>query len=464
MSSIIRTSLPGLPQAILKLRDAFGDRLSTALSVREQHGRDLTWHAGTPPDAVVFVRTTEEVQCVMRICAQHAVPIIAYGAGSSLEGHISAPRGGVTVDLSGMDKILELNTDDLDVTVQPGVTREALNVHLRDTGLYFPIDPGANATIGGMAATRASGTNAVRYGTMADNVLALEVVLPDGSIVRTGTRARKSSAGYDLTHLFVGSEGTLGIITKISLRLRGIPEAVSAAVCAFETLEGAVRTTMETIQIGLPIARIELLDDVQVDAVNRYSNLSLPVNHTLFLEFHGTSASVAEQIEIVKEIAAANGGKGFDWATQEEDRTALWKARHQALYAAKALRPGSEVFISDVCVPISRMAECILETRADIDSAHLLAPILGHVGDGNFHVLFVFDPKDVVERDQVSRVNGRMLKRALAAGGTCTGEHGVGIGKKNYLREEHGDRAVELMIALKRAVDPHGFMNPEKIF
>nr|WIE91239.1 FAD-linked oxidase C-terminal domain-containing protein [Mesorhizobium sp. WSM4875] len=463
MNAAARTPLPGLQKAIDELRGAFGERLSTAQAVREQHGKDMTWHEGLPPDAVVFARSTEEVQEAVGICARHAVPIIAYGAGSSLEGHINAPRGGVTVDLSGMDSILELNAEDLDVTVQPGVTREALNTYLRDTGLFFPIDPGANATLGGMTATRASGTNAVRYGTMADNVLALEVVLPDGTLARTGTRARKSSAGYDLTHLFVGSEGTLGIVTRITLRLHGIPETVSAAACAFETLEGAVRTTMETIQLGIPIARIELLDDVQIDAVNRHSGMSLPVCNTLFLEFHGTAASVAEQIETVRELAVANGGLGFEWATRAEDRAALWKARHHALFAAKALRPASDVFISDVCVPISRMAGCILETRADIEQAGLLAPIVGHVGDGNFHVLFVFDPSDAAERERVSDINGRMLKRALAAGGTCTGEHGVGIGKKHYLRAEHGDRAVDLMAALKRAIDPQGLMNPEKI-
>lgn len=428
------------------------------------NGKDMSWHEGRPPDAVVFACNTADVQAAVRICATHEVPVIAYGAGSSLEGHINAPQGGVTIDLAGMNRVLELNAEDLDVTVEPGVTREALNAHLRDTGLFFPIDPGANATLGGMTATRASGTNAVRYGTMADSVLALEVVLPDGSLVRTGSRARKSSAGYDLTRLFVGSEGTLGVITRVTLRLHGIPETVSAAICAFETLEGAVRTTMETVQLGIPIARIELLDDIQVDAVNRHSGLSLPVRHTLFMEFHGTQAGVAEQTETVGELALANGGLGFEWATREEDRATLWKARHQAVFAAKALRPGSEVFISDVCVPISRIATCILETRADIEMAALLAPILGHVGDGNFHVLFLFDPTDASERARVEVVNARMLERALAAGGTCTGEHGVGIGKKAYLRVEHGDRAVNLMAEIKKIIDPHNFMNPGKIF
>jgi D-lactate dehydrogenase (cytochrome) len=456
--------LTGIDEAIAELRAAFGDQLSTAMAVRDHHGKDMTWHEGQPPDGVFFARSAEDVQNAVAICARHRVPVIAYGAGSSLEGHINAPMGGITINLAGMDRILELNAEDLDVTIEPGVTREALNFHLRDKGLFFPIDPGANATIGGMTATRASGTNAVRYGTMAQNVLALEVVLPDGSLVRTGTRARKSSAGYDLTHLFVGSEGTLGIVTRITLRLHGIPETISAAVCAFETLAGAVQTTLETIQLGIPVARIELLDDVQVDAVNRYSGMNLPVRHTLFLEFHGTSAGVAEQTEIVKELAAANGGSGFEWATREEDRNALWKARHNALFAAKALRVGADVFISDVCVPISHMAECILETRSDINAAGLLAPILGHVGDGNFHVLFLFDPSDSSERNRVEDVNGRMLKRALALGGTCTGEHGVGVGKKAYLRAEHSDRAVDLMAAIKSAVDPDAIMNPGKIF
>lgn len=449
--------------AFEELAAIFGDRLSQNNVIRQQHSRDMSWHQASPPDAVVFVQSTADVQSAMRICHAHSVPVIAYGAGSSLEGHIHAPRGGVSLDLSRMNTILDLNTEDMDVTVEAGVTREMLNVHLRDTGLFFPIDPGANATIGGMAATRASGTNAVRYGTMASNVLALEVVLPDGRLIRTGTRARKSAAGYDLTHLFVGSEGTLGIITKVTLRLYGIPETISAAACAFETLEGAVQTTIMAIQIGIPMARIELLDEVQVAAVNKDAALGLPETATLFLEFHGSPDGVAEQIRLLSEIAEGNGGQGFRWASAVEDRNALWKARHHALFAAKSLRPGCEVFISDVCVPISAMARSILETQEDIKLNNLTAPILGHVGDGNYHVLFLMDPSDADEIARIEAVSGRMIDRALAMGGTCTGEHGIGIGKKAYLRKEHGD-AVDLMAVIKAAVDPQGIMNPGKIF
>lgn len=450
--------------AISELRDSFGEGVSTAQAVRDQHGKDVSWHERMAPDAVVFAKSTEDVQQAMRICARHGVPVIPFGVGSSLEGHISAVEGGVTIDLSGMDRILAINAADMDVTVQPGVTREALNMHLRDTGLFFPIDPGANASLGGMTATRASGTNAVRYGTMAQNVLALEVVLPDGSLIHTGTRARKSSAGYDLTHLFVGSEGTLGIVTSITLRLYGIPEEIAAAVCAFDDLEGAVKTTLETIQLGIPVARIELLDQAAVRGVNLHSGLDLPEKPTLFLEFHGTTAGLAEQTATVAEVAAGNGGGGFDWATRVEDRNALWKARHQALYAAKGLRPGSEAFITDVCVPISQMAPAIMATQADIAEAGLTAPILGHVGDGNFHVIFLLDPEDAAEMQRVKSVNARMVDRALELGGTCTGEHGVGLGKKDYVLREHGAGAVALMAALKRAVDPQNQMNPGKIF
>ncbi|MFT4149110.1 MAG: FAD-linked oxidase C-terminal domain-containing protein [Paracoccaceae bacterium] len=450
--------------AIAGLRAAFGDRLSTAQAVRDQHGKDVSWHETMAPDAVVFARTTAEVQQAVGICAAHGVPVIPFGVGSSLEGHIAAPFGGVSIDLSGMDRILSVNAADLDVTVEPGVTREALNAHLRDTGLFFPIDPGANASLGGMAATRASGTNAVRYGTMAQNVLALEVVLPDGSLIRTGGRARKSSSGYDLTHLFVGSEGTLGIITAVTLRLYGIPEEVAAAVCAFDTLEGAIQATIEAIQAGLPLARIELLDDMAVRGVNLHSGLGLPEKPTLFLEFHGSPAGVAEQTGMMAEIAAGNGAGDFRWATRAEERSALWKARHQALYAAKGLRPGSEAFITDVCVPISEMAGAVLSTQADIAAAGLTAPILGHVGDGNFHVIFLLDPANGEELERVKAVNARMVDRALDLGGTCTGEHGVGLGKKAYMLREHGAGAVAVMAALKRAVDPQGLMNPGKIF
>lgn len=450
--------------ALAQLRAQFGENVSTVQAVRDQHGKDVSWHEGMPPDAVVFAKSTADVQAAVRICAAHGVPVIPFGVGSSLEGHISAPEGGVTIDLSGMDRILALNGADLDVTVEPGVTREALNAHLRDTGLFFPIDPGANASLGGMTATRASGTNAVRYGTMAQNVLALEVVLPDGSLIHTGTRARKSSAGYDLTHLFVGSEGTLGIVTAITLRLYGIPEEIAAAVCAFDDLQGAVQATIETIQLGIPVARIEVLDEVAVRGVNQHSGMSLPEKPTLFLEFHGTPAAVAEQTATLAEIAAGNGGGSFEWATRAEDRSALWKARHQALYAAKGLRPGSEAFITDVCVPISQMAAAITATQADIAEAGLIAPILGHVGDGNFHVIYLIDPEDAAEMEKVKATNARMIDRALSLGGTCTGEHGVGLGKKAYVLREHGAGAVALMAALKRAVDPQNLMNPGKIF
>lgn len=450
--------------AVAELRAEFGERVSTVQAVRDQHGKDVSWHELMSPDAVVFAKSTADVQAAVRICAAHGVPVIPYGVGSSLEGHITAPEGGVTIDLSGMDRILAVNGADLDVTVEPGVTREALNTHLRDTGLFFPIDPGANASLGGMTATRASGTNAVRYGTMAQNVLALEVVLPDGSLIHTGTRARKSSAGYDLTHLFVGSEGTLGIITSITLRLYGIPEEIAAAVCAFDDLQGAVQTTIETIQLGIPVARIELLDEAAVRGVNQHSGMTLPEKPTLFLEFHGTPTAVAEQAATMAEIAEGNGGGGFEWATRAEDRSALWKARHQALYAAKGLRPGCEAFITDVCVPISQMASAIIATQTDIAGAGLTAPILGHVGDGNFHVIYLIDPEDAAEMEKVKITNARMIDRALALGGTCTGEHGVGLGKKAYVLREHGTGAVALMAALKRAVDPQNLMNPGKIF
>ncbi len=453
-----------LPAALTALANRFGDSLSTAKAVRDQHGKDVSWHEALAPDAVVFARSPADVQDAVRICAGHGVPVIPYGVGTSLEGHISAPFGGVTIDLSGMDRILRVGAEDLDVTVEPGVTREALNEYLRDTGLFFPIDPGANASLGGMTATRASGTNAVRYGTMAQNVLALEVVLADGSLIHTGTRARKSSAGYDLTHLFVGSEGTLGIVTAVTLRLYGIPEEIAAAVCTFDTLEGAVRTTIETIQLGLPLARIELLDEVAVRGVNLHSGLGLPEKPTLCMEFHGSKAGVAEQTQTFADLAHANGGGDFAWATRVEERNALWRARHQALFAAKGLRPGCEAFITDVCVPISRMAEAILATQADIAASGLTAPILGHVGDGNFHVIFLLDPEDAGELARVKEVNGRMVDRALDMGGTSTGEHGVGLGKKDYVLREHGAGAVGVMAAVKAALDPGNIMNPGKVF
>ncbi len=446
-----------------ELRSLLGDRVSTAPAIREQHGTDESFHAAKPPDAVTFPASTEEVAAIVRACARHETPMIAFGAGTSLEGQVHAARGGVSIDLTRMNRVLQVSAEDMDCRVEPGVTRLGLNEHLKATGLFFPIDPGADASIGGMAATGASGTNAVRYGTMRENVLGLSVVLADGRVVRTGGRARKSSAGYDLTRLFVGSEGTLGVITEIQLRLHGVPEAISAAVTSFETLAGAVETVIATIQFGVSVARAELLDDVQMDAVNRYSGLAYPVRPTLFFEFHGSEAGVAEQSEAVAEIARQCGGGEFSWATRPEDRSRLWQARHEAYYAALAMRPGAQGWPTDVCVPISRLAECIVETRADIDRAGLYAPIVGHAGDGNFHVVFVIDPSDEDEMGRASEVNARMVRRAIAMGGTCTGEHGVGLGKKEFLRAERGE-AVEVMRALKAALDPHNLMNPGKIF
>lgn len=448
--------------AIYELRRAFGERVSTAPAVREQHGRDESYHASQPPDAVVFARSTEDVQKIVRICAARRVPIIPFGTGSSFEGHVAALHGGVSVDLSQMNRIVRVNAEDMDATVEAGVIRTQLNDHLRDTGLFFPIDPGAHASIGGMAATRASGTNAVRYGTMRENVIALSVVLADGRVIRTARRARKSSAGYDLTRLFVGSEGTLGVITEVTLRLQGIPEAISAAVCAFPDLEAAVNTVIQTIQSGVPVARIELLDDVQMNAVNKFSKLDYKVAPTLFFEFHGSDASVKEQAETVEALAADAGGLGFAWATRAEDRNRLWKARHDAYYACLALRPGAKGMPTDVCVPISRLAECIAETKRDIEQSGLLAPIVGHVGDGNFHTVLVLDPNDAEELRKAHAFNERLVMRAIAMDGTCTGEHGIGYGKIGFLTAEHGE-AVSLMRALKVTFDPDNIMNPGKI-
>jgi D-lactate dehydrogenase (cytochrome) len=417
-----------------------------------------------PPDAVAFARSTEELSRIVAICARHRTPVIAFGAGTSLEGHVAAPFGGVCVDLSQMNEVLAVRVEDLDCTVQAGVTREQLNAHLRDSGLFFPIDPGANATLGGMVATRASGTNAVRYGTMMQNVLGLTIVLADGSVIRTGGRARKSSAGYDLTRLFTGSEGTLGIIAEITLRLYGRPEKVAAAVCGFPEIGSAVATVTQLIQLGIPVARVELLDEVQVRASNRYSQLQLAERPTLFLEFHGTEAAVAEQAAQAREIADANGGSDFDWAVDEAAGARLWKARHEAYFAALGLRPGCECLVADVCVPVSALAHAVQAARADIDVAGLIAPIVGHVGDGNFHVLFLLDPAAHEEHACAQRVYDRMIERALAAGGTCTGEHGIGFGKRASLVREHGEAAVAVMRRLKDALDPLGILNPGKIF
>ncbi|MEQ9639561.1 MAG: FAD-linked oxidase C-terminal domain-containing protein [Alphaproteobacteria bacterium] len=446
-----------------QLQDRFGDRVSLSQAVREQHGRGESWHQAQPPDAVVFARSTEEVVEIVNLCREHQVPIIAYGTGTSLEGHLAALKGGICIDLSQMNAVLEVNAEDLDCVVQPGVTRKQLNEYLRDQGLFFPIDPGADASIGGMTATRASGTNAVRYGTMRENVLALTVVLADGRVIRTSRRARKSAAGYDLTRLFVGSEGTLGVITEVTLRLYGIPEAISSAVVPFKDIEGAVNTTILTIQSGIPVARIELLDEIQLDAINKYSDMDHEVAPTLFLEFHGTERGVQEQAEQVKALADELGGGEFRWTTKTEERNKLWQARHDAAYACKALRPNAELWATDVCVPISRLAECIAETKQDLAESFLIAPLVGHVGDGNFHLAFVLDRSDPKEMDEAERINGRLISRALAMGGTCTGEHGVGYGKSKYLIAEHGE-AVAVMRTLKQALDPDNIMNPGKIF
>jgi D-lactate dehydrogenase (cytochrome) len=448
--------------AIAEIKALLGDRLSTAKAVRDQHGRDESYHAPAPPDAVAFARSTEEVSAIVKICARHKVPVIPYGTGTSLEGHVAALSGGVCIDVSQMNEVLEVNAEDLDVRLQPGVTRKQLNEYLRDTGLFFPIDPGADASLGGMAATRASGTNAVRYGTMRENVLSLTVVLADGRVIRTSKRARKSSAGYDLTRLFVGSEGTLGVITELTLRLYGIPEAMSSATCWFKDIHGAVNAVIQTIQAGIPIARIEIADDVQMDAINRYSKLNMPVAPTLWLEFHGTERGVQEQAEMVQAIAAEHGGADFAWTTNPEDRKKLWQARHDAAYANKALRPKGQVWATDVCVPISRLAECIAETKKDIDGSFLPAPIVGHVGDGNFHLTLVLDPDDPKDAVEADRLNSRLVARALALDGTCTGEHGVGYGKVDFLIAEHGE-AVSVMRTIKRALDPDNIMNPGKI-
>lgn len=445
------------------LRQLLGDRFSTAEALREQHGRGEAYHEPRPPEAVAFARSTEEVSRIVETCAAHGLPVVAFGAGTSLEGHVAAVRGGVSVDLTQMNRILAVHPEDLDVTVEAGVTRKQLNAHLRDTGLFFPIDPGADATLGGMAATRASGTNAVRYGTMKENVLGLTVVMADGRVVRTGGRARKSSAGYDLTRLFVGSEGTLGIITEITLKLYGVPEAISSAVCSFPSVDDAVNAVILTIQAGVPVARIELLDEQQMKGCIGFSKLEgYRVAPTLFYEFHGSTAGVREQAEQALAIAKDFGGEDFQWATRAEDRNRLWQARHDSYYAALSLRPGAKGWATDVCVPISRLAECIRATREDVAAAGLLAPIVGHVGDGNFHLLMLIDPDRPEELEQAKALNKRLVRRAIAMGGTCTGEHGVGLGKMESLAEEAGE-AIELMAAIKRTLDPNGIMNPGKV-
>jgi D-lactate dehydrogenase (cytochrome) len=448
--------------ALSAIKQRLGDRFSTAQAVRDQHGKGEDHHAVLAPDGVAFAGSTEEVAEIVKICAQYKVPIVPFGTGTSLEGHVAALNGGISIDLSRMNQVLAVNPEDLDCRVQPGVTRKQLNEYLRDTGLFFPIDPGADASIGGMTATRASGTNAVRYGTMRENVLALEVVLADGRVIRTAKRARKSAAGYDLTRLFVGSEGTLGVITEITLRLYGIPEAITSAVCNYPNLDAAVNTVIATIQSGIPVARIELVDQVQVAAINAYSGTSLPVEPTLFLEFHGTASYVREQAEAVKAISDEFGGGDFQWTTKPEERTKLWQARHDAAYAAKAMKPNSKLWATDVCVPISRLAECIHETQEDIKRLRLTAPIVGHVGDGNFHVALVTDPDDADEIARADEFSENLVHRALAMDGTCTGEHGIGIGKMDFLIAEHGE-AVSVMRTIKKALDPGNLMNPGKI-
>ena len=458
-----RRDARAIAAAVAALVAKFGNRLVTSRAVCEQHGNTTTWIANEPPDAVVFPQTVGDVQEIVRTCAAHRVPMIAFGTGTSLEGHVNAPFGGVCIDFRDMNNVLAVNSADLDCVIEPGITRKQLNEHLRDQGLFFPLDPGADASLGGTAATRCSGTNAVRYGTMKDNVLALKAVLANGELVTTARRAKKSAAGYDLTRLLVGSEGTLGIIVELTLKLSGIPEAISAGVCQFPSVEAACNAAIMAIQSGIPIARIELLDELQIKATNLYSKLSLPEAPTLFLEFHGSQAGVAEQSARFGEIAADLEGSAFEWATKAEDRSRLWQARHDAYWAAKALRPGAQAFATDVCVPISRLAECVTQTQRDVASEGLMAPILGHIGDGNFHLALLVDMTDPDEIKTAKTVCERLVDRALAMDGTCTGEHGIGEGKMKYLGQELGAPAVAAMAAIKQALDPDNIMNPGKI-
>lgn len=446
------------------LRAILGDRVSTAASVKEHHSHGESWHAAAEPDAVVFPETTDEVSRVVTACAAHGAPVIAFGIGSSLEAHVNAIHGGVSIDLTRMTKVLRLSADDMDVTVEAGLTHRKLNDHLKNTGLMFMVDPGADATIGGMTATRASGTAAVRYGTMRDTVLGLTVVLADGRVVRTGGRARKSSSGYDLTRLFVGSEGTLGVITEVTLRLYGRPEAITTAVCNFPSMEAAATTVIQTIQLGVPVARIEIIDEAQLRVVNQYSKTSFPEAPTLFFEFHGPSQAVVEEhARLVKDVTDEHGGSAFRWTSSLEERAKLWEARHNALYATIASRPGCKAWTSDVCVPIAHLAECIVETQADLAASSLVAPLVGHAGDGNFHLIFMLDPNDPDERARVAAANHRLVERALKFGGTCSGEHGVGTGKLKYLEQEHGAEALAVMRQVKAALDPKNLMNPGKL-
>ena len=461
--ALMGTKASGTSAAIADLAAEFGNRLVTSMAIRQQHGHTTTWVANEPPDAVVFPQSTQDVQQAVRICARYGVPLIPFGAGTSFEGHVNAPFGGISLDLKDMNRILEVHTEDFDCVIEPGVTRKQLNEYLRDSGLFFPVDPGADASLGGMASTRASGTTAVRYGTMKDNVIALKVVMPNGELLSTARRARKSSAGYDLTRLFVGAEGTFGIITELTLKLNGIPEDVAAGVCRFPSIQACCSAAITAIQAGIPLARVEFLDEMMVRVVNADSHTNFPEQPMLFLEFHGTSPSVAEQSERFGEIAKEFGGSDFEWSTKPEDRTKLWQARHHAFWACKSYRAGAGVAVSDVCVPISRLAECIIETKRDIELSGIIAPIIGHVGDGNFHtcpLVKMDDPNEVANAEAFME---RIAERALAMDGTCTGEHGIGQGKKHFMDAEFGAAGVALMRSLKRAIDPDNIMNPGKI-
>ena len=459
----LRRNSAGIASAIAELVTAFGNRVVTSRAVREQHANTTTWVAGEPPDAVVYPQSADDVQQIVRICASHRAPVIAFGTGTSFEGHVNAPYGGISVDLKDMNRIIAVHPQDFDCVVEPGITRKQLNDYLRDQGLFFPVDPGADASLGGMCSTRASGTTAVRYGTMKDNVLALKVVRPDGEVMTTSRRARKSSAGYDLTRLIVGAEGTLGIISELTLKLHGIPEAIASAVCRFPSIQAACDAAITAIQSGIPIARVELLDEVQVKVCNAHSKLGLAEEPTLFLEFHGTQAGVAEQSDRFGDIARELGASDFDWSAKPEDRTRLWQARHDIFWALRSYRAGAKVVVTDVCVPISRLAECVTETKRDAEASGLMAPIVGHVGDGNFHASVLVMMEDPAEVAAAKAFIDRVAERALAMEGTCTGEHGIGEGKRHLLEPEHGAVAVDAMRAIKRALDPDNIMNPGKI-
>lgn len=452
----------GIAQAVAVLKQRFGERAQTGQAIREQHGHTTTYVPTQAPDIVIFAHNTQDVQDVVRICAEHKVPVIAFGAGTSLEGQVNAPAGGVSIDLTQMNRVLAVHAEDLDCVIEPGITRRELNEYLRDTGLFFPIDPGANATLGGMASTRASGTNAVRYGTMRENVLALKAVMPDGRLIETSKRVKKTAAGYDLTRLLIGSEGTLGIITELTLKLQGIPQAVSGGICPFPDVEAACRAVIETIQMGIPVARIELVNKLQMEALILHSKLPYEAQPYLFVEFHGTETGVTEQAEIFGEIAAENGGGAFRWTNDPEERDRLWRARHDAYLASFLLRPGAKGVSTDVCVPISRLADCIVETEKDLAETGLIAPVVGHVGDGNFHLLLLLNTDDVSEMARAEDFMDRLVKRAIAMEGTCTGEHGIGQGKMKYLTMELGE-ATDFMAMVKKAIDPNNIMNPGKI-